>query len=136
MSSSPDDVYHMMDESLARFHPKGGSRSRGLRQLELRVKAKRLQYNGIHPSSSGESPFCGGANYGCTPFDLTFVKYDKWGDGKLCLTGYKALCETIPVKQKQNPEPFNFYVMTYNVYERPWLVSHDGQTERTCRITR
>ncbi|VEL33667.1 unnamed protein product [Protopolystoma xenopodis] len=49
MRPSSDDVHHLMDERLARFHPKRGKRSRGLRQLE-----SRLQYNGIHPSSSGE----------------------------------------------------------------------------------
>ncbi|VEL32805.1 unnamed protein product [Protopolystoma xenopodis] len=35
------------------FYPKRGRRSRGLRQPKRRIKAKRLQYNGIHPSSSG-----------------------------------------------------------------------------------
>ncbi|VEL33953.1 unnamed protein product [Protopolystoma xenopodis] len=54
MEPSSDDVHHMMDKSSARFHPKRG-RSRGLHQPEGRIKAKRLQYNGIHPSSSGET---------------------------------------------------------------------------------
>ncbi|VEL16449.1 unnamed protein product [Protopolystoma xenopodis] len=44
----------MMDESSARFHPKRWRTSRGLRQPERRNKAKRLQYNAIQPSSSGE----------------------------------------------------------------------------------
>ncbi|VEL31999.1 unnamed protein product, partial [Protopolystoma xenopodis] len=50
MRPSSDDVPRMMDEGSAHFYPKRGSRSRGLRQPE----AKRLQYNAIHPSSSGE----------------------------------------------------------------------------------
>ncbi|VEL18524.1 unnamed protein product [Protopolystoma xenopodis] len=41
-----------MEASSARFHPKRGSRSHGLRQTERRRKAKRLQYNGIQASSS------------------------------------------------------------------------------------
>ncbi|VEL16437.1 unnamed protein product [Protopolystoma xenopodis] len=35
----------MMDESSAHFHSKQGRMSRGLRQLERRIKAKRFQYN-------------------------------------------------------------------------------------------
>ncbi|VEL23103.1 unnamed protein product [Protopolystoma xenopodis] len=53
MSSSSDDVHHLMDESSVRFYPKRG-RSRGLSQPERRIKAKRLQYSGIHPSPSDE----------------------------------------------------------------------------------
>ncbi|VEL38085.1 unnamed protein product [Protopolystoma xenopodis] len=44
----------MMDESSARFPPNRGRKSRGLRRHEYRIKAKRLQYNEFHPSSSGE----------------------------------------------------------------------------------
>ncbi|VEL25637.1 unnamed protein product [Protopolystoma xenopodis] len=44
----------MIDESAACLHPKPGRRSYGLRQPERRIKAKRLQYNAIHSSSSGE----------------------------------------------------------------------------------
>ncbi|VEL40679.1 unnamed protein product [Protopolystoma xenopodis] len=44
----------MMDEMSAGFHPKRGRRSRGLRRHEYRMKAKRLRYNKIHPSSSGQ----------------------------------------------------------------------------------
>ncbi|VEL06816.1 unnamed protein product [Protopolystoma xenopodis] len=52
-TSSSDDVHHLMDESSGRFHPKRERKSRGLRQYEYRIKAKRLQYE-FHPSSSGE----------------------------------------------------------------------------------
>ncbi|VEL21314.1 unnamed protein product [Protopolystoma xenopodis] len=44
----------MMDGSSACLHPKRGSKSRGLRQHEYRMKSKWLQYNEIHPSSSDE----------------------------------------------------------------------------------
>ncbi|VEL22052.1 unnamed protein product [Protopolystoma xenopodis] len=54
MTPSSDDVHHMMHEISARCHPKRGRKSRGLRQHECRAKAKRLQYNAIHPSSFGE----------------------------------------------------------------------------------
>ncbi|VEL29888.1 unnamed protein product [Protopolystoma xenopodis] len=39
MSSSSNDVHHMMDENSARFHPKRGWLSRGPRQPERRIKA-------------------------------------------------------------------------------------------------
>ncbi|VEL33566.1 unnamed protein product [Protopolystoma xenopodis] len=42
----------MMDENSVRFHPEQAKASRGLRQLEHRIKAKRQQYNWIQPSSS------------------------------------------------------------------------------------
>ncbi|VEL34251.1 unnamed protein product [Protopolystoma xenopodis] len=54
MTPSSDDVHHMMDESSASLHSKRGQRSCGLRQPERRMKAKRLHYNSIHPSSPGE----------------------------------------------------------------------------------
>ncbi|VEL37103.1 unnamed protein product [Protopolystoma xenopodis] len=41
-----------LEENSAGFHLK--RRSRGLRKPERRIEAKRLQYNGIHPSSSDE----------------------------------------------------------------------------------
>ncbi|VEL16931.1 unnamed protein product [Protopolystoma xenopodis] len=47
MSPSSDDVPRMMDESSTNFHSNRGRRSRGLRQLERRIKAKRLKYNAI-----------------------------------------------------------------------------------------
>ncbi|VEL13125.1 unnamed protein product [Protopolystoma xenopodis] len=54
MRPSSDDVHHLMNKSSASFHPKRGTRSRGLRQRERRIKAKRLKYDGIHQSSSGQ----------------------------------------------------------------------------------
>ncbi|VEL16732.1 unnamed protein product [Protopolystoma xenopodis] len=44
----------MMDESSAHFHPKRYRRSLELRQPERGMKAKRLLFNAIQPSSSGE----------------------------------------------------------------------------------
>ncbi|VEL34167.1 unnamed protein product [Protopolystoma xenopodis] len=52
MSSRSEDVHHMVDESSAHVHPKRRSMSRRLRQRE-RSKAKRLQFDGIQPTSSG-----------------------------------------------------------------------------------
>ncbi|VEL33326.1 unnamed protein product [Protopolystoma xenopodis] len=46
----------MMDESSARFHPKRGRNTRGLRQHEYNIKAERLQYNDFHPFSSAQDP--------------------------------------------------------------------------------
>ncbi|VEL17633.1 unnamed protein product [Protopolystoma xenopodis] len=44
----------MMDESLARFHPKPERISRGLRQPGSRIKAQRLQHNANNLPSSAE----------------------------------------------------------------------------------
>ncbi|VEL29880.1 unnamed protein product [Protopolystoma xenopodis] len=54
MRPSSDDVHQMINESSAHFHPKRRRWYRGLRQLERRINAKRLQYNAIPSSSSGE----------------------------------------------------------------------------------
>ncbi|VEL26537.1 unnamed protein product [Protopolystoma xenopodis] len=54
MRPSYDDVHHMMVKSSARFYTKQRRRSCGLRQPERRIRIKRLQCNGIHPSSSGK----------------------------------------------------------------------------------
>ncbi|VEL32813.1 unnamed protein product [Protopolystoma xenopodis] len=53
MKPSFDNVHNIMYESSARFHSKSERKSRGLCQHEYRIKAKRPQYNEIHPSSSG-----------------------------------------------------------------------------------
>ncbi|VEL21962.1 unnamed protein product [Protopolystoma xenopodis] len=39
MTPSSDDVHRMMDENSARFHPKRGKKSRGLRQHERQTAA-------------------------------------------------------------------------------------------------
>ncbi|VEL40559.1 unnamed protein product [Protopolystoma xenopodis] len=54
MRPNSDDVQRMMYESSVRFHAKRERMIRGLPQPERRAKAKRLQYNASHPSSSGE----------------------------------------------------------------------------------
>ncbi|VEL34625.1 unnamed protein product [Protopolystoma xenopodis] len=55
MSSSSDNVHHVMDEILARFYPKLERMTRGLRQHERRIQAKWLQNNSNLPSFSGET---------------------------------------------------------------------------------
>ncbi|VEL15766.1 unnamed protein product [Protopolystoma xenopodis] len=47
-------VWLLDDIHVDAVHPKGGRKSYGLRQHEYRLKAKRLQYNEIHQSSSGQ----------------------------------------------------------------------------------
>ncbi|VEL37078.1 unnamed protein product, partial [Protopolystoma xenopodis] len=54
MRPGSDDVHRKMGGSAAFFHLKRWRRSHGLRKSERRIKAKRLQYNGIHPSSFDE----------------------------------------------------------------------------------
>ncbi|VEL26605.1 unnamed protein product [Protopolystoma xenopodis] len=47
----------MMNESSVRVQPKRWKRSRGLRRQERLIEAKWLQYDAIHPSSSGQIDF-------------------------------------------------------------------------------
>ncbi|VEL39687.1 unnamed protein product [Protopolystoma xenopodis] len=60
----------------ARFNPKRRWMSRGQRQLELRIKAKRRKYNAIQSFSSGEIELC--ASFSCTfrqVLNSKFLKY-------------------------------------------------------------
>ncbi|VEL16482.1 unnamed protein product [Protopolystoma xenopodis] len=53
MSPSSEDIRNGTNESSARFYKKLGMISRGQRQPERLIKAKRLRYNENRPSSSG-----------------------------------------------------------------------------------
>ncbi|PAA83388.1 hypothetical protein BOX15_Mlig030739g3 [Macrostomum lignano] len=85
----------------------------------------------------GTSPFCDGQPRDCPIFDMTYIRSDKYGDGKMCLTGSKVLCESKPLPHDLRDSPANeINIASYNVFERPYFITHDGQTERTCHIPR
>ncbi|CAH1778033.1 unnamed protein product, partial [Owenia fusiformis] len=74
---------------------------------------------------------CGGVEGSdCSIFGLQ----DDDGTG-FCDTGYKHKCVAIPSSSTFTPDGVNtLNVMTYNINERDFANSHDGQVERTCRI--
>ncbi|CAH1778035.1 unnamed protein product [Owenia fusiformis] len=74
---------------------------------------------------------CGGVEGSdCSLFGLQ----DDDGTG-FCDTGNKHKCVAIPSSSKFTPDGVNtLNVMSYNIFERRFAISHDGQVERTCRI--
>ncbi|CAH1785891.1 unnamed protein product [Owenia fusiformis] len=74
---------------------------------------------------------CGGVEGGdCGLFGLQ----DNDGSG-FCNTENKRKCVAIPTSSKFTTDGINtLNVMSYNIFERRFAISHDGQVERTCRI--
>ena len=57
------------------------------------------------------------------------------GNGDWCDSGLKVRCVSPEAPPLNPPTAANeLMVATYNVYERAWFISLDGQRERTCRI--
>ena len=65
-------------------------------------------------------------------FDITHPKGDR---SIFCSTGTRVRCVMKATTPLQPPSPSNkFTVVSYNTYDTYFLISHDGQRERTCRI--
>jgi endonuclease/exonuclease/phosphatase family metal-dependent hydrolase len=89
----------------------------------------------------GSSPICDAQPIDCDLFDLTYLQSSAKGDGKMCFTGKKVLCQVRTVDAPlmlavQKSDPDQFQILTFNVFQRPFIVSHDGQYIRTCHIPR
>jgi len=86
----------------------------------------------------GTSPFCEGKVEDCSFFDMDYIKSDKSGDGKACLSGTKVLCKSRPLRTPgtKNTDPNQLTIVSYNIYGRPFFITHDGQAERSCHIPR
>ncbi|KAL3308574.1 hypothetical protein Ciccas_012891, partial [Cichlidogyrus casuarinus] len=84
----------------------------------------------------GTWPFCSARPTDCEQFGLDFVKSSKAGDGLLsCFSGNKVLCRPKTIVSAVLPsEPNELNIMTYNVYDFPYLLVTMGQRERICRI--
>merc|ERR1711979_120877 len=48
----------------------------------------------------GTAPFCEGNLNDCTSRGMTYVRSDKYGDGAMCVTGQKVLCEAKERKRR------------------------------------
>lgn len=63
------------------------------------------------------------------------------GDGKPCWSGLKVRCQArrynvSKVFTKHGEDPDRLRALTFNIFQRPFVVSHDGQYVRTCHIPR
>jgi len=88
----------------------------------------------------GTSLFCTGKPKDCNLFDMDYIRSDSSGDGKTCATGTKVLCKSRLPKQTpdnaKNTDANQLTLISYNIYGRPFSISHDGQNERSCHIPR
>ncbi|PAA47591.1 hypothetical protein BOX15_Mlig027641g1 [Macrostomum lignano] len=86
----------------------------------------------------GSAPICGAhQSSSCRKLDLLFDRLDSAGDGSTCWTGSKVFCRAKTLsKRLDSTDAGRLTIVSYNVFARPYLVSHDGQRERTCRIPR
>lgn len=89
----------------------------------------------------GRSPVCTATPNDCELFDLTYLQSSTKGDGKRCFSGKKVLCQVRDVSSPniiavRKDDPNQFRVLTFNIFQRPFVVSHDGQYVRTCHIPR
>lgn len=83
----------------------------------------------------GESPdFCDRKPSDCALFALEYDISHPKGDGEFCSNGTKIRCILPEYKPQLEDTPENeLRVVTYNLFERSFQISWDGQRERTCR---
>ncbi|CAH1798383.1 unnamed protein product [Owenia fusiformis] len=87
----------------------------------------------------GNAPNCDGTQDKCAIFDLDFDTSHPRGDNgsTWCTNGTKVRCLAKPAPPLNDPTPANtMNIVSYNIWERDSLASHDGQRERSCRIPR
>lgn len=90
-----------------------------------------------HPGKSlrktwiGTKPVCDGRASDCESLDLKYIRRES------CLRNHKVLCEERPITVPDEDSPNrSISVMTWNIFSRPFLVTHDGQMERMYHIPR
>jgi endonuclease/exonuclease/phosphatase family metal-dependent hydrolase len=84
----------------------------------------------------GTAPFCAASPDDCEIFGLGYVCSHRSGDGLTCLCGEKVLCR-VPTPAQNPPRPDSltaFTLVQYNILDRPYIVGHEGQRERMCRV--
>merc|ERR1712050_15091 len=87
----------------------------------------------------GTAPACAGKKEDCSFFDMEYVKSDSSGDGASCFPGTsKVLCRSRPLNAPglKDTDKNQLTVVSYNIYGRPFFITHDGQAERSCHIPR
>ena len=79
---------------------------------------------------------CSRSKSDCAQFDMLFDMTHPKGDGEdFCKTGARVRCVVKPTAPLQPPSPSNtLTVISYNLFDGMFKLSHDGQRERTCRI--
>jgi phospholipase C len=94
--------------------------------------------SGAEPPSVwlGRAPLCAAGPRQCAALGLDYVRSARWSDGLPCLWGEKALCRA-PARSGGQAPPDRataFTLVQYNILDRPYVVGHEGQRERVCRI--
>jgi endonuclease/exonuclease/phosphatase family metal-dependent hydrolase len=84
----------------------------------------------------GTAPFCRAEPSDCAIFGLEYVCGDRSGDGLPCFCGEKVLCRAPAIaRNPDRPDSLTaFTLVQYNILDRPYIVGHEGQRERMCRI--
>jgi len=84
----------------------------------------------------GVAPECNGVIADCAANNMAFVLKHSAGGGKSCLTGTKVLCKPNPpvIATCANDKATQFNVVAWNIFSRPFFLSHDGQFERQAYI--
>ncbi|CAH1800692.1 unnamed protein product, partial [Owenia fusiformis] len=86
---------------------------------------------GTPPSCDARSPQrCAFSDF---LFDVSHPRGDR--GSQWCTSGSKARCQSRVAPALNPPTPANsIQVFSYNIFERDFGITHDGQRERTCRI--
>ncbi|CAD5115850.1 DgyrCDS4791 [Dimorphilus gyrociliatus] len=84
----------------------------------------------------GDEPdFCNRSPDDCKHFNLEYDISHPKGDGDFCENGTKIRCLIGENKPELENSPDNeLRVIAYNVFERSFQITWDGQRERTCRL--
>lgn len=85
----------------------------------------------------GDAPdFCNRTPEDCRRFRLEYDISHPKGDGEFCENGTKIRCILPESKPRLINTPENeFRVISYNIFERSFQITWDGQRERSCRYT-
>jgi len=86
----------------------------------------------------GTAPVCGGRRSDCESRDMDYLRSSRTGDGALCTSGKKVLCRERPMPKRdaRGDAANKLFVLNWNIFARPYLVSHDAQRERLAHIPR
>ncbi|CAD5115848.1 DgyrCDS4789 [Dimorphilus gyrociliatus] len=84
----------------------------------------------------GDEPdFCNRTPDDCKRFRLEYDISHPKGDGEFCENGTKIRCMLPDFKPQLINTPENeFRTISYNIFERSFQITWDGQRERSCRI--
>ncbi len=81
------------------------------------------------------APACGDAQACCAVFGMNCIGRAADPRGGACTGTGRVLCAAPEARANSVPDSVDqLNVLSYNVFSRPFVVSYDGQAERTCRI--